>query len=102
MTPFAEKVYRAVKNTPKGRVITYKQVAEGLENPRAFRAVGQALGRNPNLISTPCHRVVFSDGGVGGYVGGKKRKIALLRSEGVEVSNGRINLKRFGTGFLMT
>lgn len=76
--------------------MTYKQIAEVLRKPRAFRAVGQALRRNPNFVSIPCHRVVLSHGGVGGYARGKKRKIALLRSEGVEIFNGRIDLERFG------
>src|SRR3989344_883087 len=100
MTHFTEEVYWAVKKIPRGRVATYRQVAEALGRPRAFRAVGQALGRNSKLISVPCHRVVFSDGKIGGYVMGKKRKTALLRSEGVKVSNGRIDLKRFGIGDL--
>ena len=75
---------------------TYGEIARAAGSPKAFRATGQALRKNPNLISTPCHRVVFSDGRVGGYVGGKKKKTALLRGEGVVIFRDKIDLKKFG------
>jgi O-6-methylguanine DNA methyltransferase len=64
-------------------VRTYKQIAEAIGNPYAFRAVGNALNKNPDLKTIPCHRVVRSDGSIGGYRYGSKRKQKLLRAEGV-------------------
>ena len=82
MTSFQEKVYEEVKKIPKGEVRTYKQIAQAIGNPRAFRAVGNALNKNPDLKTIPCHRVVRSDGSIGGYRGGVKQKRALLQKEG--------------------
>ena len=82
MTSFQEKVYEEVKKIPKGEVRTYKQIARAIGSPRAFRAVGNALNKNPDLKTIPCHRVVRSDGKIGGYRGGVKQKRALLVSEG--------------------
>lgn len=65
--------------------MTYGEVARAAGSPRAARAVGSALRKNPDLARVPCHRVVRFDGGVGGYAGGVRAKIKLLRSEGVEV-----------------
>jgi O-6-methylguanine DNA methyltransferase len=81
---------------PAGKVTTYAAIARFLKNPRAVRAVGQALNRNPQLIKIPCHRVVCSDGRVGGYFSGSAKKRRLLADEGVRIKNGRIELKRFG------
>ncbi len=91
---FRQKVYKIVEKIPKGKVMTYKQVAEKL-NSKSYRAVGQALKNNPNPPIIPCHRVVRSDGRVGGFFGateGKmvKEKIKLLESEGVKIVNGKI------------
>lgn len=82
MTSFQEKVYSAVKKIPKGEVRTYKQIARAIGHPRAFRAVGNALNKNPDLKTIPCHRVVRSDGKIGGYRGGVKKKRTLLLLEG--------------------
>ena len=81
MTEFQEKVYNAVKKIPKGRVLTYKEVARLIGSSKAYRAVGNALNKNP-FASVPCHRVVRSDGEVGGYARGTKVKIKLLKREG--------------------
>ncbi len=91
---FSSKVYSLTKKIPKGKVSTYKLIAEALHT-RAYRAVGQALRRNPNAPVVPCHRVVASGGGVCGFQGQTsgpsiKRKIALLRKEGIEVKNGKV------------
>ena len=92
---FDERCYDLLLKIPKGKVTTYKKMAEALDI-KAYRAVGQAMNRNPNLVTVPCHRVVKSNGEVGGYAGGSARKIELLREEGVEVSeNGQINLSEF-------
>jgi len=82
VTSFQEKVYNEVKKIPKGETRTYGQIARGIGNPRAFRAVGNALNRNPDLKTIPCHRVIRSDGRIGGYRGGAKKKRMLLQKEG--------------------
>jgi len=78
---FYEKVYKIVKQIPKGSVLTYKQVAQKAGRPRAYRAVGNILNNNfdPRI---PCHRVVRSDGKPGGYNRGVKQKAKLLKQEG--------------------
>jgi O-6-methylguanine DNA methyltransferase len=83
MTPFQEKVYKEVKKIPKGEVRTYKEVALAIGNPKASRAVGNALNKNPDVKTVPCHRVVRSDGAIGGYRYGTKKKASLLKKEGV-------------------
>jgi len=94
MTSFNDRCYDILKKVPKGRVTTYKAIAEAL-GTKAYRAVGNAMKNNSNVITVPCHRVVNSDGSVGGYVNGTEKKIEILKSEGIEISNGKIvNLKR--------
>jgi O-6-methylguanine DNA methyltransferase len=92
MKTFSDRVYEVVSKIPKGSVMTYKQVARALGEPNAARAVGNALNKNPNPIRVPCHRVVRSDGKVGGYAKGTEKKIELLKVEGVAVENGCIIL----------
>ena len=86
---FQEKVYEVVKNIPRGEVLNYKQVARAAGVPRAFRAVGNILNKNINP-AVPCHRVIKSDGRVGGYRYGQKKKIALLKKEGVLIQNKKL------------
>lgn len=81
VTPFAKKVYKAALKIPLGEVRTYKWVAEKIGHPRAFRAVGQALKKNPYPVIIPCHRVIGSSGGSGGFALGRKAKRALLDLE---------------------
>jgi methylated-DNA-[protein]-cysteine S-methyltransferase len=90
---FDEKVWNLLRRIPKGRVTTYKIVAEKL-GTRAYRAVGRACARNPNAPRVPCHRVVMSSGKLGGYTSNRS-KVLMLKREGVEVKNGRINLKKY-------
>ena len=92
MISFREKVYRIVKKIPEGRIMTYKQVAKLVGSPRAFRAVGNALNKNPDLETIPCHRVIKSNGEVGGYRHGTKRKASLLGKEGMIIKKGRVVL----------
>ena len=90
---FAEKCYQALSLIPRGKVTTYRLLAHAL-GTRAYRAVGSAMRKNPNVPKVPCHRVVRSDGFVGEYVRGTKKKIILLKKEGILVINGKIpNLK---------
>ena len=86
-TKFQIKVWNYLKKIPKGKVKTYKQVAKGIGMPKASRAVANACGKNPYAPKIPCHRVIRSDGGLGGYSGkgGIRQKLKLLRSEKVEI-----------------
>lgn len=81
VTPFTKKVYRVVLTIPIGEVRTYKWVAEKIGHPKAYRAVGQALKRNPYPLIIPCHRVIKSNTELGGYSRGKKVKKMLLDLE---------------------
>jgi O-6-methylguanine DNA methyltransferase len=78
---FTRRVYKAVLKIPLGEVRTYQWVAKRAGNPKAARAVGQILKRNPYPLLIPCHRVVPSTGGTGGYRLGPKKKAALLNLE---------------------
>lgn len=78
---FAEKVYAVVAKIPRGGTLTYKDVARRAGSPRAYRAVGNILNKNRNPL-VPCHRVVRSDGDPGGFAGGRKKKIMMLKREG--------------------
>lgn len=88
---FTEKVYAVVAKIPKGSVMTYAEVARRAGNPRAYRAVGNIMNKNPDTTRVPCHRVVRSDGTPGGYARGTRKKIALLRREGA-YRRGALNL----------
>ncbi len=77
-----QKVYEVVKKIPKGKVLTYKEIAEKIGSPKAYRAVGNALNKNYNP-EIPCHRVVKSNGEIGGYNKGIDEKTRLLREEKV-------------------
>ena len=92
VSPTARKVYYATSKIPRGRVSTYGAIARAIEKEGASRAVGGILRVNPWPIKVPCHRVVRSDGSIGGYGGGDgtPRKIRLLASEGVKVRDGHI------------
>src|SRR3989338_7752981 len=82
-TRFNEKVYALTRRIPRGKVATYAAIAAALGRPGAARAVGNALNKNPDMRLTPCHRIVRSDGSVGGYASGTNKKIARLRGEGI-------------------
>lgn len=93
---FNEKVYALLRKVPKGKVTTYKALAEAL-GTKAYRAVGQAMRCNPYAPKVPCHRVVASDGTIGGFGGTKelsspelRKKIRLLRKEGVIIRGTKI------------
>lgn len=81
-TDFQMKVWRALLEIPFGKTSTYSDIAKAINNPRALRAVGTAIGRNPVAILVPCHRVLRSDGGIGGYYWGIEKKKILLEWEG--------------------
>ncbi|MBL7150917.1 MGMT family protein [Candidatus Microgenomates bacterium] len=87
ITSFQRKVYEVVKKIPKGEVLSYQQVARLTGYPKACRAVGNALNKNPDPKTIPCHRVIRANGKIGGFKGGQKKKIRLLRKEGVIIKN---------------
>ena len=84
-TKFQIKVWKYLKTIKKGTVLTYFEVAKGINKPKAVRAVANAIGKNPYAPKIPCHRVIRSDGSLGGYSGkgGIKTKKKLLKSEGI-------------------
>lgn len=101
MESFNKKIYDLLKKVPKGKVTTYKILAEAL-GTKAYRAVGQAMRCNPYAPKVPCHRVVKSDGSIGGFQGSMnpdskevKKKILMLKKERVEIKNNKIDLNRF-------
>lgn len=95
MQRFDERCYALLKTVPKGKVTTYKEIAHALGS-RAYRAVGNAMNRNPHAPRIPCHRVVQTSGIIGGYAYGTPKKIALLRKEGILISKNKVvDLKRF-------
>lgn len=87
---FSLKVLELTGRIPPGRVTTYGEIAMALGNARLSRAVGSALNRNTRPVETPCHRVVKSDGTLGGYSRGVSEKIKLLRKEGILIKDNRI------------
>ena len=84
-TKFQLKVWKYLETIPKGQLRTYKDVAKAIKRPKAVRAVANAVGKNPFAPKVPCHRVIRSDGGLGGYSGpgGIKTKKKLLKMEGI-------------------
>jgi methylated-DNA-[protein]-cysteine S-methyltransferase len=82
-TPFQREVWAKLVEIPYGETISYAELAASVERPHAFRAVGSANGANPIAIIVPCHRVITSGGGLGGYAGGLDAKLTLLALEGV-------------------
>jgi len=108
---FNQKVYTLTRKIPRGKVTTYKAVAIKLKT-KAYRAVGTALKKNKKPIIIPCHRVINSNGKIGSYKGKENnkeiskqsfeslsnkfdKKIKLLRKEGIEIKNNKINLKKY-------
>ena len=87
---FLEEVFRVVQRVPAGSVTTYAAVARAIGRPRAVRAVGNALNANTDTVVTPCHRVIRSDGRLGGYNGGAAVKKRKLESEGVQIQGDRV------------
>jgi len=80
-TAFQKQVWQELFKIPFCRTVSYKDVAQRIRNPKAHRAVGSAIGRNPVGIIIPCHRVIASDGSIGGYSGGIEKKKRLLKLE---------------------
>lgn len=97
ISSFSKKVYEITSNIPRGKVLTYGQIAVLAGNPKAVRAVGNALHKNPTPIKVPCHRVVNRDGKLAKNFGsgGQKGQKLLLEKEGVVVHGFAVNLKKY-------
>ena len=91
---FNQQCYKVLKKVPRGKVTTYKELAKVLHS-KAYRAVGNAMNRNPHAPYVPCHRVVKSNGEVGGFTSGTRKKISMLKREGIIIVKGKINLKKY-------
>ena len=85
-TPFQVKAWKTLTRIPFGKTISYGEQAKAMRNGKAFRAVGSANGKNPIPIVVPCHRVIASDGGLGGYSLGLKMKRQLMKIEGISAA----------------
>lgn len=94
MSYFKDTVYKILREVPKGKVVTYGQLARLAGNPKAARAIGMYMAQNLDAPNTPCHRVVASDGALHGYSGngGITTKKKMLQSEGVVFSGDKVNL----------
>jgi len=87
-----------LRKVPKGKVTTYKALANEL-GTAAYRAVGNAMNKNPHAPKTPCHRVINADGRLGGFASGLENKKKLLKAEGVKIENEKIDLDKYGYFF---
>lgn len=85
-----EKVYKKLLDVPKGKVTTYGELAKAVGLKNGQRAIGRIMNKNPYPVIVPCHRVVKSDGKVGGYAWGEKVKAKMLSIEGIKIKNGKI------------
>ena len=90
MTDFEQKVLNLVRRIPRGKITTYQILAIKLDKKTLCRAVGNALNKNQNLIKTPCHRVVKSNGRAGNYRLGLAKKVKLLQNEGISIKGEKI------------
>ena len=86
---FNKKCYQKLALIPEGMISTYSEIAKSL-NSKAYRAVGNAMSNNPNLIYVPCHRIIRSDGSLGKYRLGINKKIHLLEKEGITIKDNRV------------
>lgn len=92
---FSSQCYELLKKVPRGKVTTYKLLAHALKT-KAYRAVGTAMNKNPYAPAVPCHRVVKTNGEVGGFAHGTRKKIEMLKKEGIPIKNGKIeNMEMF-------
>ncbi len=85
-----QKVYKKLLEVPKGKVTTYGELAKTVGLRNGQRAIGRIMNKNPYPVVVPCHRVILSDGKIGGYAWGEKVKTKMLSQEGVKISNGKI------------
>lgn len=91
---FDERCYELLMEIPRGKVTSYKEIAKALKT-KAYRAVGNAMNKNKNSPKVPCHRVINSNGKIGGYAFGIKNKIKILKKEGIEIKDNKIDLDKY-------
>ncbi|HKZ33941.1 MAG TPA: MGMT family protein [Candidatus Nanoarchaeia archaeon] len=92
---FAERCYKILRKVPRGKVTTYGEIAKALKS-NAYRAVGNAMNKNPFPGSkVPCHRVVKSNGEVGGFASETGKKVSMLKEEGINIVEGKIDLGKY-------
>ena len=85
-----EKVYKKLLEVPKGKVTTYGDLAKAIGLKNGQRVIGRIMSKNPYPVIVPCHRVIKSDGKIGGYAWGEKVKAKMLSNEGIKIKNGKI------------
>ncbi|EPA05761.1 methylated-DNA--[protein]-cysteine S-methyltransferase [Candidatus Nitrosarchaeum limnium] len=85
-----KKIYKKLLEVPKGKITTYGELAKAVGMKNGQRAVGKIMNKNPFPVIIPCHRVVKSDGKVGGYAYGEEIKSSMLTLEGIQIKNGKI------------
>ena len=85
-----EKVYKKLLEVPKGKVTTYGELAKAIGLKNGQRVIGRIMSKNPYPVIVPCHRVIKSDGKIGGYAWGEKVKAKMLSNEGIKIKNGKI------------
>lgn len=85
-----EKVYKKLLEVPKGKVTTYGDLAKAIGLKNGQRVIGRIMNKNPYPVIVPCHRVIKSDGKIGGYAWGEKVKAKMLSNEGIKIKNGKI------------
>jgi methylated-DNA-[protein]-cysteine S-methyltransferase len=94
ITKFENSVYKTIKKIPLGRISTYKDIALHLKT-KGYRAIGNALNKNPFAPIVPCHRIIRSNGEVGGFASGTNNKIKILKKEGIKIKNNKVlNLEK--------
>ena len=86
---FNKRCYQKLALIPKGMISTYDEIAKSLDS-NAYRAVGNAMAKNPHPVAVPCHRIIKSDGTLGGYALGISKKIQLLKKEGIKIKNNKV------------
>lgn len=86
-----KEIYKKLLEVPKGKITTYGELAKAVGMKNGQRAVGRIMNKNPYPVIIPCHRVVKSDGKVGGYAYGEEIKSNMLLKEGIEIKNGKIS-----------
>ena len=86
---FNKRCYQKLALIPKGMISTYAEIAKSLDS-NAYRAVGNAMAKNPHPVAVPCHRIIKSDGTLGGYALGISKKIQLLKKEGIKIKNNKV------------
>jgi methylated-DNA-[protein]-cysteine S-methyltransferase len=85
-----QKIYKKLLEVPKGKITTYKEIAKAVGLDNGQRIIGRIMNKNPYPIIIPCHRVIKSDGKIGGYAWGQKVKTRMLSNEGIKIKKGKI------------